>query len=173
MNSLIKKFRNLIFGSEPIKVISDASFESAVSRLSNKLTKPRTITLSAKAIYGSIGSSGSEVNLGIPRDRDIFPLEFVGKFSLEHEKVVLTGIIQFPKFVRGFICVWFSGVAIVTLLATFSLLNGGILDLYKPFLPGAMFVGAFLTLGKVKYSSIQEYKSWMHRDILDIINGTP
>ena len=172
MSFMIKEFRSFIFGNEPVKVTSDAPFETAVKRLSSKLTKPRIITLSATAIYGSTDSCGSEVNIGTPRDRGMFPLEFVGRFSLEHEKVVLTGVIQFPKLVRGFICVWFSGIAIFTLLAALSLQGDRILDWCKLLFPIAMFVGAFHAFSKAKYSSIQEYKSWMYSDILDIINGT-
>src|SRR5437870_9458368 len=112
--SKLRALVNILYGSKPVSFPSPYTAEIAMQRLSSIVQR------TALNIWFQEGLVGKVTPTRVALYHHRFPLRnsfkpiFIGKFTLRNGATVLEGYFSMHWLVKGFMTIWFGGLAIVT-----------------------------------------------------------
>jgi uncharacterized membrane-anchored protein len=115
--SLIRNFRDLLYGSTPAEFKSAFDLDESVARLQRHTMRFAFAALSESAATGPVSASRVRLQRSIPMIGNSFKPFFFGSFENRHGSVYLVGRFTMHRFAKVFMTVWFGALLLMGISA--------------------------------------------------------
>ena len=148
--SMIRWFKDLLYGSVPATFESAYSLEESVQRLSGATRRSMFSALTTEAAVGRVSAHRVSLQRVTPFFRNSFKPYFIGRFEDQRGKIVLTGQFTAPWFTKAFMTFWLGFCAVWTAAVTIAVLVSPETPKIMPFGGALMFAlgCAFVSFAK-------------------------
>lgn len=160
----MKKISDFLYGSEPLKLQFDMPIETATERLNANVHKSSFMPASAERMEGNVDTEHVEIERVIPLVGNAFKPVFVGKFSEEGGKTILTGVFRFHRFVQVFMTFWFGITTLWLITVSINALSTASNTWYFP-LYGLMMLAMGVGMVKIGKWFSRNDRQWLKEHI--------
>lgn len=165
----MKKFSQLIYGSEHFELSFETPIDEAIERLSSKVGKTVFSSLTSQRMVGTVSKGATKIQRVIPMVQNSFNPIFVGSFRAEGNQTILSGVLRLSRFTQVFMSIWFGGILLWVLIASVAVIAKPSETWFFPLFGILMFA---LGVGLVKIGKwfSRNDKKWLTENISHAIN---
>jgi len=114
----MKKLREFLYGSEKIELVFDVPIQTAVERLNANVSKISLSRFKSETMVGKVNRETIKIERVIPMRQNSFKPIFVGSFSANENKTILSGVFRFNRSIQVFMTLWFGFLSLWTVMAS-------------------------------------------------------
>jgi hypothetical protein len=168
MPRMFRRFTKMLYGSTPVEFESVLPLEESVKRLAEVSRRFAFLTLFREAAVGEVSVNRVSLSRHRPTFSNAFKPCFLGRFSNQQGRVVLSGRFTMMLFVKIFMTCWFGFCIFWACGATLAVLRSPLSPTLLP-LGGLLMLGlgiGFVSFSKRLSANDDEYLSSVIRSAL-------